>query len=229
MYHSGHTIKIIGLGGIGSILSEKISRFINYSNTKANVTLIDGDEYETKNFERQDFSNMGNKAQVKSFELQSKFNNIEFKSFPFYVNKDVIDTLIEDGDTVFLAVDNHKTRKLVSDYSKSLNNITLISGGNDYVDGNVQIYVRKGGEDLTPSLTDYHPEIDEPDDKSPDEMSCQELSAAGEPQLYFTNLAAATLMCCAFYNVLQENYKNSEAYFDITTMKVDSKSRELKK
>jgi molybdopterin/thiamine biosynthesis adenylyltransferase len=222
-------IKIIGLGGIGSILSEKCSRFLNYSEIKTKITLIDGDEYETKNLERQEFVNMGNKAKVKMFELQSRFKNMEFESFPFYVNEKVIDTLIESGNIVFLAVDNHKTRKIVSDYVKTLDDITLISGGNDYIDGNVQLFVRKGGEDITPSLTDYHPEIDTPDDKSPDDMSCQELAEAGEPQLYFVNLMAATLMCCTFYNVLQGDYKFSEVYFDIKRMKADSKIRELKK
>jgi molybdopterin/thiamine biosynthesis adenylyltransferase len=225
-----HKIKIIGLGGIGSILSEKISRFLNYlPEHKSEITLVDGDTYEQKNFERQEFTNIGNKAKVKTFELESKFDNIEFKTFSFYVNNLIIGTLIEEGDIVFLAVDNHKTRKIVSDFAKTLDNIILISGGNDFYDGNVQIYVRKGGEDVTPSLTDYHPEIDEPDDKSPDEMGCEELSKAGEPQLYFANLTAATMMCCAFYNVLQGNLKASEVYFDIKTMKVDSKSRELKK
>jgi hypothetical protein len=59
-------------------------------------------------------------------------------------------------------------------------------------------------------------------------MSCEELSKAGEPQLYFTNLTAATLMCCAFLNALKENYQYSEVYFDIESMNSNSKMRTLK-
>lgn len=226
MNQCDHKIKIIGLGGIGSILSEKLSRFLNFSKDNAKITLIDGDKYEVKNFVRQDFANIGNKSDVKKFELGNKFDTIEYESFPFYVTQDKVKDLIENGDVVFLAVDNHKTRKVVSDFVKTLNDIVLISGGNDYIDGNVQIYIKEGGEEKTPAITDYHPEIDEPDDKSPEEMGCEEL-AKSEPQLYFTNLFAATLMCCSFYNVLKGDRKISEVYFDIEQMNSMSKQREL--
>jgi len=56
-------------------------------------------------------------------------------------------------------------------------------------------------------------------------MSCEELSES-DPQLYFTNLGAATLMCWAFYNsVIKENCERSEIYFDILTMNTNSKIR----
>jgi len=113
---------------------------------------------------------------------------------------------------------------LINDRALQLNNLIIISGGNEFTDGNVQIFIRKDGSNVTPSLTDYHPEIEEADDKSPEEMSCEELSKS-EPQLLFTNLMAATLMCCSFLNVLKENYSVSEIYFDIETMKTLGKSR----
>jgi hypothetical protein len=95
-------------------------------------------------------------------------------------------------------------------------------------DGNVQLYVRKGGVDLTPDLCAYHPEIANPDDKLPDEMSCEELSKS-EPQLYFTNLGVATLMCWMFHNaVINEQYERSEVYFDINQMAADAKVRTVK-
>ena len=224
--HQGYKIKIIGLGGIGSVLVEHISRFINYSNNQSEITLIDGDTYEPKNYERQSFTNIGNKANVKKFELTNQFENVTYEAIPFYLSKDSIKDIVKDNDIVFLAVDNHATRKIVSDHCSTLDNSIVISGGNEYTDGNVQIYVRKEGKNRTPSLTEYHPEIDEPDDKSPDEMSCEELSKSGSPQLLFTNLTAATLMSCAFYNVLQEKY-HQDVYFDIVTMNTDSKFRTI--
>jgi molybdopterin/thiamine biosynthesis adenylyltransferase len=224
-------ISIVGLGGIGSILSNTISRFVN-SDTKDNepkkiINLIDGDDYEIKNLNRQEFSRFGNKAQSKLSELRGKFNNIEYKDYPVFVDNETISQIIKNHDLVFLAVDNHKTRKLVSDYAKNLNDITIISGGNELEDGNVQLYIRKDGKDITPSLTDYHPEIRNPIDKLPNEMSCEELQHS-EPQLYFTNLGVATFMAFTYYNVLKEKNNYSEVYFDMNTMKADSKTRNLK-
>jgi molybdopterin/thiamine biosynthesis adenylyltransferase len=223
-------IKIIGLGGIGSILSDQICRFANYSinDFKVKITLIDGDEYEHKNNERQTFNSFGSKADVKQYELSSKFSKLTISSIPNYIDSNNISTILSDGDLILMGVDNHKTRKIVSDYCTTLDSVTLISGGNDYTDGNVQIYHRREGKDLTPDLCAYHPEIDNPRDKLPTEMSCEELSKS-EPQLLFTNLTAATLMCQAFYNVgIRDEVKYCESYFDILTMKADSKIRKVK-
>ena len=221
-------IKIIGLGGIGSIFSEKLCRFLNYSvKDETNVTLVDGDIYEDKNLERQEFSRFGNKSEVKKRDLMSKFNNIDFESFPHFIDRENILEVINEEDLVFLCVDNHKTRQIVSDYCKSLKNVSLISGGNDFEDGNVQLYLRKNGKDLTPDLCTYHPEIRRSEDMLPSEMSCEELSRS-EPQLYFANLSVATIMCWVFYNLSRGNHKYSEVYFDIPKMSLDSKIRKVK-
>lgn len=226
-------VKFIGLGGIGSILCEKICRFITYSkDLSANIMLVDGDTYEVKNLERQEFSKLGPKAKIKENDLYRKFKskNLLIQNRDMYVNSSNIKDLIKENDIVFLSVDNHNTRKLVSDHCGTLENVTLISGGNDYVDGNVQLYVRQDNEDLTPNLGSYHPEIMLPEDSSPEDASCEELQRS-EPQLYFTNLTVATIMCWMFYNVIIRNYvdENSEVYFDIEQMKVDPKIRKVKK
>jgi len=229
-------IAIIGLGGIGSILCGRLGKFLNYSRElrTVNVALVDGDEYEDKNYERQEFSAIGNKAKSKSIDLKMKYPNLNVTAHEVFVNENTAADIIKEGSVVLLCVDNHKTRKIVSNYCKQLQNVTLISGGNDFIDGNVQIYVRKCGEDLTPDLCSYHPEIANPDDKLPEEMSCEEL-ANSSPQLYFANLGAATLMCWAFYSfvvtgnppMVGEAYI-SDAYFDITTMSVIASARVVK-
>jgi len=221
-------IVIIGLGGVGSILSERLSRFLNYSrDERSRILLVDGDTYEMKNYERQEFSQLGNKAEIKSVELQMIYPNMSYEAFPSYVNEGNLIEVIKDNAIVFLCVDNHKTRMIVSRYCQNLQNVTLISGGNEFTDGNVQIYIRKGGVDLTPDLCAYHPEIANPDDKLPEEMSCEELSHS-DPQLYFANLGVATLMCWAFYNaVVQGDHTRSEVYFDMLSMSADSKIRKV--
>jgi molybdopterin/thiamine biosynthesis adenylyltransferase len=191
--------------------------------------LVDGDSYEPKNESRQEFVGYGNKARLKCVELQQRFKNLNFQDYPFFLDEAVAPEIIKERSIVFVAVDNHKTRKLISDYAKKLNDILIISGGNELTDGNVQIYFRKEGNDITPSLTDYHPEIDNPEDKSPDEMSCEELSKS-QPQLFFTNLMVAGHMCSAFYNLIERNDpKISEVYFDLITMNAHSKTRVPKK
>ena len=222
-------IVIIGLGGIGSILCERLARYLTYSAERGtSLLLVDGDSYEAKNYERQDFTTIGNKAEVKSADLKMQFSGLNMSSFPAFVNETTLPQVIKEGTIIFMCVDNHKTRMLVSNYCKTLTDVTLISGGNDFTDGNVQIYVRKEGKDLTPDLCAYHPEIANPDDKLPEELSCEEL-AQSAPQLYFANLTAATIMCQAFYNaVVKGELEKSEIYFDIRQMSSSAKVRIVK-
>jgi len=221
------SIKVIGIGGVGTILADKLSRFLNYGNgVDTRITFVDGDTFEPKNRDRQEFAIAGGKKSlVKASEFQEKYHELNYSAFDEYVNPRNVGTFIKSGDIVFVCVDNHKTRKIISDFTKTLSDIVVISGGNEFTDGNVQIFVRREGRSLTPSLSDYHPEIEHPKDRTPGEMTCEEL-AQSEPQLFFTNLGVATFMCFAFYNTVVKNSPSySEVYFDVLSMKADSKSR----
>lgn len=224
-----YNIAIIGLGGIGINLTNILCRFLNFTQlSKSSILLIDGDEYEFHNLDRQEFESFGNKAEEKFKELSKKFNSINFNFCNAYINRSNINSILEDKNVIFMCVDNHKTRKIVSNYCKKLDNILLISGGNEYIDGNIQIFFRKDGKNITPSLTDYHPEIENPEDKSPNEMSCEELSIH-EPQLLFTNSTVANLMMWPFYyHNKNKTIEISEIYFDIVKMKLHSKIRHPK-
>lgn len=221
-------ISIIGLGGVGSIMVERLCRFINYAeDLTADILLVDGDEYEQKNYERQEFAQLGNKADIKAGELELKYPGLRFDVMEAFINEANVGEVVREGEIVFVCVDNHKSRMIINNYAKELKDVTLISGGNEFTDGNVQIYIREGGVDLTPDLCAYHPEIANPDDKLPEEMSCEELSHS-DPQLYFANLGVATLMCWAFYNaVVQGDHTRSEVYFDMLSMSADSKIRKV--
>lgn len=222
-------VSIIGLGGVGSSLVKLLSRYINYSkDIRCRMLLIDGDSYEPKNLERQEFTQMGNKAECQERELSSKFKNILFNSIPEYINEGNINHIIQDNSVIFICVDNHKTRMIINNYCKTLNDVTVISGGNEFTDGNAQLFVKKGGKELTPDICAYHPEIANPEDKLPEEMSCEEL-AHSQPQLLFTNVGVATFMCFLFYNsVINQKYDRSEVYFDMLTMNSNSKIRTVK-
>jgi len=138
-----------------------------------------------------------------------------------------IKRIIRNNDIVILAVDNHATRKLVSDFcSQNLDNVCLISGGNDGVGldssnrltrgtyGNCQIYIRSDGQNLNPEITKYHPEIRNPADTHPLDENCTELMQS-IPQILFSNLAAASAILNALWLYCCDALHYSELGFDI--------------
>lgn len=213
-------IKVIGLGGIACALLPHLARYLQARGEAARLTLVDGDAFEARNADRQSFSRLGNKAKVKAMELAREFEDLSFRAVSEFVTPENVEAIVRSGDVVFLAVDNHATRRLVSDRCRRLDDILLISGGNDYTDGNVQVYLRCAGRDVTPPLTRFHPEIADPADRSPHEMSCEALAQAAAPQLLFTNLAVASGMLNAFYAREQGKLQYGEVYLDILEGKV---------
>jgi molybdopterin/thiamine biosynthesis adenylyltransferase len=208
-------IKAIGIGGIGCALLPFLCRYLHYAGARARLTLIDGDSFERANAPRQAFPRLGNKAEVKARELAQEFEALSFRAVPEYVTAANVNRLLAAGDVVFLMVDNHASRRLVDEHAAGLADLTLISGGNDLEDGNIQVYLRREGRDLTPRLSRYHPEIAQPQDRHPAELSCEELMAAGAPQLLFTNLMVAALMLNAFYALSLDLPGYCEVYLDI--------------
>lgn len=171
----------------------------------------------------------GNKAEVTASRIGAQFPNLLVTAVPAFVagaEDNVTEAfrgmivpvaeLIRDGDTVFLAVDNHKTRLTVSQQCQTLPNVRLISGGNDIVHGNVQVYVRRAGRDLFQPLEAVHSEIAEAATaKAPHEMSCEELAVSGTPQVLFANMSAATFMLNLFWAELKRSNRAGEIYFSI--------------
>jgi len=228
-------IKIIGLGGIGDPVAKYMCMYLYGKNIDANLVLVDGDKYESSNKERMAFFKFGSKALVKEMELTKLYGDrVNIRALPLYVNKDNIHDIIREKDLVFLAVDNHKTRKLINDYCKTMRDIVLFSGGNDGVEkdkpgtfGNVQIYWRKKGADKTNNLTAFHPEIVNADDVNPGDnkdVSCTTLINS-IPQLAFTNLAVASAMLNLFSSYMNGQLKFEEVYLDVREFKMNAISR----
>jgi molybdopterin/thiamine biosynthesis adenylyltransferase len=224
------SVKVIGLGGVGGIVTRYLTMFLASFHTPVRMVLIDGDHFELSNASRMYFSGHGNKAAVTRKDLLPRFaeSQLALIAVEEFITPENAGRLILDGDLVILAVDNHATRKLVNDHCARLRDICLISGGNDGVGadssgkqlrgtfGNAQIYLRHAGEDASPSLTRYHPEIREPADKLPSdpEKSCTEL-VASVPQILFTNLATASAILNAVWLYLCGALHYSELSFDI--------------
>jgi molybdopterin/thiamine biosynthesis adenylyltransferase len=216
--------KVIGAGGIGGHLIEPLARYLSYAEGSPEVTVIDGDVYEDRNRERQRFTANENKAEHTAALLKKEFPKIHVRFKSVYVTDENVISNIREGDVVFLCVDNHATRKLVSDRCEELDNVTLISGGNDYTDGNVILYRRKDGKDVGKPPTKLHPEIATPTDKNPgiltdaERQGCQR-EAQTNPQLLFANLAVASAMLNVYYAVEQEKANFEQVYVDIVTQR----------
>lgn len=225
---SNCTAKVIGLGGVGSIVARYGSVFLASLHQNARMVLIDGDKFEPSNASRMIFGDYGNKAAVVLAEIRPrlKHGNLTLMALEEYITPKNVKRMINDGDIIILCVDNHATRKLVNDRCAKLKNICLISGGNDGVGkdssgsvrrgtyGNVQLYVRKNGQDLSPSLSAYHPEIAKPADKLPGDLNCTEL-VVSKPQILFANLAVASAMLNTMLLYLSDATHYGELSFDI--------------
>jgi molybdopterin/thiamine biosynthesis adenylyltransferase len=228
----GLKIKVIGCGGIGSWLVDPLCTLLNFSTVASiEVSLIDGDTYEERNRERQNFDQIGPKASITAARLKDRFPRLMFWDHPSYLTDSNIITHIREHDIVAVCVDNHKTRKLISDRAEELDNVTIISGGNELTDGNVLVHVRRDGKDVTPPLANkYHPELQNPGDKNPGddkEHGCQ-VMAAVEPQLVATNFAIASLMLNTLYKFVtghERAGKYSEVNVDIITNQAKAQLR----
>ncbi len=201
-------VVFIGLGGVGKYVSQTAATFLAglqgaMPGKETNLLLVDGDAFSFSNTYRMDVPDFGNKAEAIGKGMLQSFDvdgfSVRWK--PEYVDAENIEEIIQSGDCVFLAVDNHATRKLVSEHCQTLRDVVLISGGNDGVEdgmkgtyGNVQVYMREEWDDITAPLTQFHPEIADPQDKAPSEMDCLELAQAGVPQIAIVNAAVASAM-----------------------------------
>jgi hypothetical protein len=220
----GRKFKVIGLGGIGAPVAQALVQFLASRRVRAEVCLIDGDAYEESNRARVRFDICENKAVSKAGELDALAGGaVSVIPVARYVTPRNAGRLVENRDVVFLCVDNHATRRCVSDRCRRLDDVLLISGGNDGIEegrsgtfGNVMVYERRGGRDCrTNPLTRFHPEIAQPGDRRPDQMSCAELARSTAPQLLFTNLAVAAAMLGTFYAWLRGRLSYEEVYLDI--------------
>ena len=211
-------VVLIGVGGTGLHLARSLGTFLASlcdmtTGTTIELVLCDGDSFVPENTYRMDVVDFGGKAEIVGSELLERLagSGLIVRWVADYVTKQNVAELIRESDCVLLACDNHASRKLVGQYCSAgaLTNVVLISGGNDGIEdgrsgtyGNVQVYVRRHGRDLTAPLDRFHPEIANPQDRPPGDLSCLELAAAGAPQLSFVNLAVASAMCNALLRLL---------------------------
>lgn len=226
-------IVAIGCGGIGGHLTRNVCHLLHARRTPAHVLLVDGDAFEERNRERMRFKRAENKAVAMARELATAFGDVlTIEPVPEYVSPANVAAIVRSGDVVLSAVDNHATRRLLDEHAAGLADVTIVSGGNDGVEdgmdgtyGNVQIVRRANGAALTHGLAALHPEIAAATDHLPSETGCLEL-ARSAPQLLVTNVAVASAMLSAFWNlVCRDRLDYEEVYVDVARNKVNAVRR----
>ena len=210
-------VVLIGCGGIGSQLAGPLTRYLaSRQPPHPLLVLVDGDAFEAGNLGRQACAvgDLGtNKAEALARVARSI--GLAVQVVTEYVSGANVGHVVREGDLVLLAVDNHPARALVDRHVATLRDATLISGGNDETDGNVQVVRRRDGWSVDGHLTEIHPEIGEADgDPVPGADGCM-AHAAERPQLLATNLMVASAMLSCIWQLSETgSVPYSEVYLD---------------
>ena len=219
-------IVLIGCGGIGSQLAGPLVRYLASRPEPPLLVLVDGDAFEAGNLHRQACAvgDLGtNKAEALARVARSA--GLAVQVVPEYVTEANVGQIVREGDLVLLAVDNHPARALVDRHLASLQDATLISGGNDETDGNVQLVRRRDGWSVDGHLVEIHPEIGETDGNgAPGGDGCM-AHVAEQPQLLATNLMVASAMLSCLWQLLETgSVPYSEVYLDTVQCAMRSRS-----
>jgi molybdopterin/thiamine biosynthesis adenylyltransferase len=195
---------IVGAGGIGAHLGPILAKYLAFRRPGSRLWIIDGDTVEDKNLARVYSSDAigDDKADVLAdiCEQTVPTGSLDVRTINEYITPRTFDRYhrgwYTDNTVVFSCVDNHKSRVYLEQLIGNLQNGLLISGGNDKYSGQAQLFCRKDGENLTPPITHFAPEIlseEDPNNIFPDEDDCS-AEYEDRPQLILTNFAAASSM-----------------------------------
>ena len=209
-------IVLIGCGGIGSQLAGPLVRYLANRPEPPLLVLVDGDAFEAGNLHRQACAvgDLGtNKAEALA--QVARPAGMAVQVVPEYVTEANVGQIVREGDLILLAVDNHPARALVDRHVATLSDATLINGGNDETDGNVQLVRRRDGWSVDGHLVEIHPEIGEADGAgAPGGDGCAAL-VAERPQLLATNLMVASAMLSCLWQISERgSVPYSEVYLD---------------
>lgn len=216
-------IVIVGAGGIGSNLFQKLAR---YAPEEFDILLIDGDIVEEKNILRQCFTkvDIGN---YKAEALATKANNT-LKNRQYSYNKYLSTTEDEGAQTVedlcidynhvvlFGCVDNNPARMQLEKFFKNTSKSVLyIDAANESKTGDVVSCLKRPGELIQGALRsmyDANVSIDKEND--PNIPSCGDFLDAGNIQTLIANDKAAIIALEVFDSYLNRELKEGLVVFD---------------
>jgi molybdopterin/thiamine biosynthesis adenylyltransferase len=215
-----NNVILVGLGGVGSNLFHALQRFLGTLESKPALTIIDGDTVERSNLARQAFgTNDVTLPKVKALQAQIRGSQIDIFSVDSHLNDGNIGC-IADETLVISAVDNHSTNKMIQDHCLTLDNVVYICGTGHLTNGNVLTFARREGKNLLPPITEFHPEIADPQDRHPDEPSCMATADEGSPQLISTNVTGATVILQLVSSLYKGEAIPADVFYDVARFKM---------
>jgi len=215
------TYFVVGAGGTGSHLMPALLAYLRnfHANqgTEYQVVVADGDIFEDKNLARQLFAE--EMLAINKADAMVQMNpGHPMIAVSRYIGKADIETMVQDGDIVLICADNYSVRALIVAHAKTLDNVTVINAGNELIDGTVQLWVRRNGENLTPPITYGHPEIAFKAEDDRAAMTCVQVAQLpGGEQTILANQAAAHFMLVALWRLHTEAFRTgwTEMNFDL--------------
>ena len=221
-------VVMLGAGGTGAHIAPHLYRLLYALERPVKFIICDGDKVEPKNLVRQNFTqaDLGeNKARVIA-ERYSEAFGLETSYIPSfiesagrlkelvtpenirtgrYVRDPQIGLIVEEkiSELVILigAVDNNRSRKLCHEVFFKARDLVYIDSGNGEYTGQIVCGVRRAGKTIYKPVGMLYPEVNEPEDLFPSEISCAEASVSA-PQTIVANLMAATAVVTMIYNIL---------------------------
>ena len=233
----------IGAGGTGSFLFPALIRYLETykreSDEDFTVTIIDGKEVAASKLERQLFFGRyagDNKALALAAQYETDPSIVI--AVPSYLDKKNIKG-IERNDMILICADNFPVRARIEKHCAKLDDVTVINGGNEMFDGSLQIWMRREGENITPPMSQGHPEILRRDKDDPAALSCQQIAELpGGQQTIIANMMSATAILNAVRQVHEWEQADAqrphigplrdlpeEVFFDLNTFAMRSAKR----
>ena len=199
-------IVMLGCGGTGGHIAPHLYRLLHALFRPSKVIVCDG---EKKNLVRQNFiaSDLGkNKAEVLAMRYSGAFGMETCFSDRFAESEQQLKTLLTPNQRNALviligAVDNNRSRQLCNSVFYQSRELIYIDSGNGLSSGQVVCGIRRNNRTVQKPVARFYPDILEPTDKFPSELSCAEASVSA-PQAITANIMAATLVLCMLYNIL---------------------------
>lgn len=221
-------VVMLGAGGTGAHIAPHLYRLLYALERPVKFIICDGDKVEPKNLVRQNFTqaDLGeNKARVIA-ERYSEAFGLETSYVPSFIESverleelvkpEIIYTgrYVHNGEGGLLvretvpelviligAVDNNRSRKLCHEVFLQARDLIYIDSGNGEYTGQIVCGVRRAGKTFYKPVGMLYPEVNDPEDLFPTEVSCAEASVSA-PQTIVANLMAATAVVTMIYNIL---------------------------
>jgi hypothetical protein len=229
-------VLVVGCGGTGSSLLPWLARYVaaKKATIKVHISIIDGDAVEYKNLSRQIYTDEDtgrNKAIVFSEAIYETFG-LATSGYSSYINnREDIDCLLAQQQEQYTriivgCVDNAVCRSVLKSYfyNNRYNNLAYIDTGNDYMDGQCVVALKKNGVVVSPAYDYYFGENLE-GQKARSDMSCSELNAA-TPQHFAVNLLSAWVAFSALVAIFEGRPMRGLVKFDASKMMLDHEEPE---